>query len=202
MNAPRHLVWQHSQIDRSQRERLNGHRSAVLWFTGLSGSGKTTLAHAVEAALYGRGVRSYVLDGDNIRHGLCADLGFNAEDRSENIRRIGEVASLFADAGLLVLTAFISPFAADRERVRQLIGAERFIEIYCSCPLEQCEQRDSKGLYGKARRGELAEFTGIGSPYEAPLFPQLTIDTSQEELAQSVVRILYLLQARGFISTS
>jgi adenylylsulfate kinase len=202
MSAPRHLVWQHSQIDRLQRERLNGHRSAVLWFTGLSGSGKTTLAHAVEAALHGRGVRSYVLDGDNIRHGLCSDLGFSAEDRSENIRRIGEVASLCADAGLLVLTAFISPFAADRERVRQLVGAERFIEIYCSCPLEQCEKRDSKGLYGKARRGELKQFTGIGSPYEAPLFPQLTVDTSQEELAQSVVRILYLLQARGFIPAS
>lgn len=171
----------------------------MLWFTGLSGAGKSTLAHAVEERLYALQVGTYVLDGDNVRHGLCGDLGFSADDRSENIRRIGEVASLFVDAGLFVLTAFISPFRSDREKARTLIGPDNFIEIYCSCSVEVCETRDVKGLYKLARAGSIKEFTGISSPYEEPITPALKLDTSLLSLDECADQVLALLRARGLV---
>ena len=193
------VVWHAALIDRSKRALLNRHGSAVLWFTGLSGAGKSTLAHAVEERLYALQVGTYVLDGDNVRHGLCGDLGFSADDRSENIRRIGEVASLFVDAGLFVLTAFISPFRSDREKARTLIGPDNFIEIYCSCSVEVCETRDVKGLYKLARAGSIKEFTGISSPYEEPVTPALKLDTSLLSLDECADQVLALLHARGLV---
>lgn len=195
-------VWHHAVIQREHRQRQNGHKSAVLWFTGLSGAGKSTLAHAVEEKLYQLGVRTYVLDGDNVRHGLCGDLGFSTRDRTENIRRIGEVAKLMIEAGTIVLTAFISPFRADRERVRGLMMHGDFLEIYCQCPIEVCEQRDVKGLYKKARAGEVKEFTGISSPYEAPLKPELVVDTANLSLDECTVQVLSLLRERGILSST
>lgn len=189
------LVWQNPIVQRLQRERQNGHRSGVLWFTGLSGAGKSTLAHALERELHALGMRSYVLDGDNLRHGLCADLGFSDRDRSENIRRVGEASRLFMDAGCIVLCALISPFRDDRERVRALFENGDFLEIYCRCDLEVCEQRDVKGLYQKARSGEVQNFTGISSPYEAPQSPELCIDTDRHSLADSVQQVMALVQA-------
>ena len=197
-----HTVWHHAVIQREHRQKQNGHRSAVLWFTGLSGAGKSTLAHAVEERLHQLGCRTYVLDGDNVRHGLCGDLGFSAADRSENIRRIGEVAKLMVDAGTIVLTAFISPFQADRERVRGLMAYGDFLEIYCRCPLDVCETRDVKGLYKKARAGEVKEFTGISSPYEEPVAPDLVVDTANLSLDESVERVLALLDERGIVTES
>lgn len=197
---PAEVVWHHATVTRARREQLNGHRAATVWFTGLSGAGKSTLAHAVEEELYRRGNRTFVFDGDNVRHGLCADLSFSVEDRSENIRRIGEMAKLFVEAGVIALTAFISPLRADRERIRKLIGGEDFIEIYVKCPLAVCESRDVKGMYKKARAGLIKEFTGISSPYEEPDGPDLVVDTSQETLETSVDRVLVLLQARGVVA--
>jgi adenylylsulfate kinase len=194
------VVWHEATILRMHRETLNSHKSAVIWFTGLSGSGKSTLAHMAEDALHRKGCRTYVLDGDNIRHGLCSDLGFSLHDREENIRRIGEVAKLFIDAGVLVLTAFISPFRADRERVRKLVGAENFYEIYCRCPVEVCEQRDVKGLYKKARQGLIPEFTGISSPYEEPEAPDLVIDTATTTPEEALRQIIDLQTRRGVVS--
>jgi adenylylsulfate kinase len=191
------VVWHHAVINRERRQQRNGHRSSVLWFTGLSSAGKSTLAHAVEEQLFAQGVSTYVLDGDNVRHGLCGDLGFSREDRSENIRRIGEAAKLFVDAGVVVLAAFISPFRADRERVRGLLMHGDFLEIYCRCPIETCEARDVKGLYKRARSGEVKEFTGISSPYEEPLAPELVVDTAKHDLAASVAMVLGLLRERG-----
>jgi adenylylsulfate kinase len=193
------VVWHHATIDRSMRERLNGHKSVVLWFTGLSGSGKSTLAHAVEDRLHALECRTFVLDGDNIRHGLCGDLGFSDADRVENIRRIGEVAKLFVEAGVISLTAFISPFRADRERVRGLMMHGDFIEIYCKASLETCESRDPKGLYKKARAGEIKAFTGISSPYEEPVNPELVIETDKLSLEESVERVMELLRGRGIL---
>jgi adenylylsulfate kinase len=193
------VVWHHATVQRAHRERQNGHRGAVLWFTGFSGAGKSTLAHAVEEKLHELGVRTYVLDGDNVRHGLCGDLGFSAEDRSENIRRIGEMAKLFVDAGVVALTAFISPFRADRDRVRGLMPDGDFIEIYCRCPVEVCETRDVKGLYKLAREGKVKEFTGISSPYEEPLRPELAVDTGGAPLEQCVEQVLGALRSRGIV---
>ncbi len=193
------VVWHHATIDRQRREALNGHKSVILWFTGLSGSGKSTLAHAVEEQLYEMKCRTFVLDGDNIRHGLCGDLGFSDDDRVENIRRIGEVAKLFLEAGVITLTAFISPFRSDRERVRNLVPHGDFLEIYCRCPLEICEERDVKGLYKKARAGEIKAFTGIDSPYEEPLAPELAVDTGSESLEESTVKVIELLKSRGIL---
>jgi len=193
-------IWHHAIIKREHRQQQNGHRSAVLWFTGLSGAGKSTLAHAVEERLHEQGCRTYVLDGDNVRHGLCGDLGFSAADRSENIRRIGEVAKLMVNAGTIVLTAFISPFRDDRKRVRGLMAHGDFLEIYCRCPLEVCETRDVKGLYKKARAGEVKEFTGISSPYEEPLKPELVVDTAHLSLAESVGRVLVMLEEHGIVT--
>ncbi len=171
------VVWHNATVTRERREELNGHRGGLFWFTGLSGAGKSTLAHTVEEKLHQQGFRTFVLDGDNVRHGLCADLGFSEDDRKENIRRIGHMAMLYVEAGVIVLTAFISPFRADRDNVRKIAGAD-FHEIYCKCPLEVCEDRDVKGLYKRARAGEIADFTGISSPYEAPEFADLIVETN------------------------
>jgi len=189
------IVWHMATVTRQRREEANRHRSMALWFTGLSGAGKSTLAHAVEERLFSMGAHTYVFDGDNVRHGLCRDLGFSREERSENIRRIAEMVKLFLDSGIIALTAFISPFREDRQRVREILGAENFFEIYCRCSLETCEQRDVKGIYRKARLGEVAHFTGITSPYEAPERPNLILDTdrqSLEECVEAVVKVIAL----------
>jgi adenylylsulfate kinase len=196
---PNDVVWHHATITRSRREQLNGHKSAVVWFTGLSGSGKSTVAHMVEEALHRAGCHTYVFDGDNVRHGLCADLSFSAADRAENIRRIGEMVKLFVDAGIVALTAFISPFTRDRERVRQLVGTDDFLEIYCRCPLEVCERRDVKGMYKRARAGEIKEFTGISSPYEPPVDPVLVLDTDKVPLEECAQRVVSMLSDKGVV---
>ena len=193
------IVWHEASVDRAARADKRGHRSAILWFTGLSGSGKSTLANAVNAALFERGMATYVLDGDNVRHGLCKDLGFSDADREENIRRIGEVAKLFLDAGVIVLTAFVSPFRADRDKARDLVEEGDFFEIFCAADLDVCESRDPKGLYAKARSGAIKEFTGISSPYEAPDTPELKIDTGAQELVESVEVVIKALQDKGVI---
>ena len=197
--ASTNIVWHHSTVTRAARAHQRGHRSAILWFTGLSGAGKSTLANAVNGALFEQGLACYVLDGDNVRHGLCRDLGFSDADREENIRRIGEVAKLFLDAGVVVLTAFVSPFKADRDRARALVEPGDFIEIHCAADLDTCEQRDTKGLYAKARAGEIKEFTGISSPYEAPASPELRVDTGSQSLEDSVTQVLTYLQSSGVI---
>jgi adenylylsulfate kinase len=195
------IAWHQATVTREARERQTGSASAVLWFTGLSGSGKSTLAHAVEDELYRIGCRTFVLDGDNVRHGLCGDLGFTDADRKENIRRVGEVSKLFVEAGVVVLTAFISPFQADRERVRALMGEFDFIEIYCQSPIEVCEARDVKGLYKKAREGAINDFTGVSSLYEEPSNPDLVVDTANASIEQCVAQILeYLKQKKKMIT--
>ena len=194
------VVWHHATVTRARREAQNGHRGAILWFTGLSGAGKSTLAHAVEEELHQMGCRTFVLDGDNVRHGLCGDLGFSNEDRIENIRRVGEVAKLFMEAGVIVLTAFISPFRADRERVRGMVEHGDFIEIHCDSLLEVCESRDVKGMYKKARAGQIAEFTGISSPYEAPESPELRVNTAGEELERCVQKVLDEIAQREIVA--
>jgi adenylylsulfate kinase len=196
------LTWHHASVTRARRERLNGHRGAAVWFTGLSGAGKSTIAHATEETLHQMGCRTFVFDGDNVRHGLCSDLGFSARDRHENIRRIGEMAKLFVEAGVIALTAFISPFRADRDRVRALMRPGDFLEVYCRCPLETCEQRDVKGLYARARAGKIPEFTGISSPYEEPAHPELLIDTNVLSIEQSVEQIVAVLGARQAVTPS
>ena len=196
------ITWHDHAVTREERHALRGHKGAILWFTGLSGSGKSTLANAVEGALYEKGFQTYVLDGDNVRHGLNKDLGFSPEDRHENIRRIGEVAHLFADAGLIAMTAFISPYVADRTMVRQMSSANRFIEIYCHSSLEVCEQRDPKGLYKKARAGEIKQFTGIDAPYEAPPQPELTIETGTQSLEDCAGEVVRYLEAQGIVPAS
>jgi adenylylsulfate kinase len=193
------LTWHHSKISKEDRQKLNKHQSCVLWFTGLSGSGKSTIAMAVEELLFRKGVHCYTLDGDNIRHGLNKDLTFTMEDRKENIRRIGEVSKLFMDAGLVVLTAFISPYQSDRAMVRTLFQPGEFIEIYVKCSLEECERRDPKGLYRKARTGEIQNFTGISGPYEAPTNPEILIETDKQPLCQSVSQIIGYLQSEKYI---
>ncbi|MBN6189345.1 adenylyl-sulfate kinase [Aneurinibacillus sp. BA2021] len=190
------IVWHPTAVTKEARRKLHGHKSAVLWFTGLSGSGKSTLANAVETRLHEKGLRTYLLDGDNIRHGINRDLGFSEQERKENIRRIGEVAKLFVDAGSVVLTAFISPYAADRELVRSLMEDGEFIEIYIKCPLDECERRDPKGLYKKARANEIAEFTGISAPYEEPLAPDMVIETDKQTIPGAVEQIIsHLIKA-------
>lgn len=189
------IVYHNHSITRRDREKLNGHRSCVVWFTGLSGAGKSTLAGAVEEKLNAAGIHTYLLDGDNIRHGLNKNVDFSEAGRRENIRRIGEVAKLFADAGIVTLTAFISPFRDDRNMVRALLNQNDFIEVYVNCPLEICEQRDPKGLYKKARAGEISDFTGISSPYEPPLNPEIEVNTREQSIEESVSYITsYVLQ--------
>ena len=197
MNHSTNVVWHQATVTRTRREAQNGHRGAIIWFTGLSGSGKSTLAHAVEETLHQNGCRTFVLDGDNVRHGLCGDLDFSEEGRIENIRRIGEMAKLFMEAGIIVLTAFISPYRADRERVRGMVKQGDFIEIYCNASIEVCEQRDVKGMYKKARAGQIAEFTGISSPYEVPENPELTVNTGVADLDSCVDQIISEMLKRG-----
>lgn len=191
------IFWHQTTVTRERRQALNGHKSFILWFTGLSGAGKSTLAHRVEEMLYLRNCRTYVFDGDNVRHGLCADLGFSAADRSENIRRIGEMSKLFIDAGVIALTAFISPFRKNRDLVRSLVSEGEFIEIYCNASLDVCEQRDIKGLYGRARRGEIPEFTGISSPYEEPENPELVVMTGEQSLDDCAMQVIDYLEQTG-----
>ena len=193
------IFWQDGLVRRIDRNRLLGHRSVVIWLTGLSGSGKTSVAHGVEESLIKRGVHVYVLDGDNLRHGLCSDLGFSEEDREENIRRVGELARLLVDAGLVVITAFISPFRRDRDRARALFARGDFLEVYLKCDLETCEKRDSKGLYRKARAGEIADFTGVDSPYEEPHHSELILDTATLSVQEAVDRIVALLDSSGIL---
>jgi adenylylsulfate kinase len=199
INKSKNTVWHHATVTRKRREDKNKHKSVVLWFTGLSGAGKSTIAHAVEEQLFQYGFNTFVLDGDNIRHGLCGDLGFNDADRKENIRRISETAKLMLEAGVITLTAFISPFRAERAMARKLMPHGDFIEIHCYCPLSVCEQRDVKGLYQKARKGEIQHFTGISSPYEEPEKPELRIDTSALTLEESVQEVISLLRLRNVL---
>ena len=193
------VVWHNATVTRKRREKMNGHGSVILWFTGLSGAGKSSLAHAVEEKLHQLECRTFVFDGDNVRHGLCADLGFSAEDRVENIRRVGEMAKLFIETGVIALTAFISPFLSDRARVRSLVPHGDFLEIYCHCSLEICEQRDVKGLYQRARAGKIKDFTGISSPYETPINPELVVETGTLTMEESVAKVMQLLRDRGIV---
>ena len=194
------VVWHHGLVRTEERERALGHRGATVWLTGLSGSGKSTVANLVEQALVARRVHAYVLDGDNVRHGLCADLGFGDADRAENIRRVGEVSRLMTDAGLVVLTAFISPFRADRARVRALMPAERFLEVHVATPIEICEARDPKGLYARARKGEIRDFTGISSPYEAPEAPELVVGADGASAEACAAQVISMLERRAILS--
>lgn len=193
------VVWHESLVSRQERNRLNKHKSGLVWFTGLSSSGKSTIAHHVEKELFDRGIRSYVLDGDNVRHGINANLGFSREDRKENLRRIAEFSKLFVDAGLVVLAAFISPYREDRAFVKEKVGEDCFFEIYVKCPVDVCEKRDPKGLYKKARAGVIKGYTGVDAPYEEPLNPDLIIDTDALDVEESVQKVLELLQTKGFI---
>jgi len=193
------IIYHNATVTRERRNQLNGHKSVVIWFTGLSGSGKSTLAHSVEEELYKLGHRTFVLDGDNVRHGLSSDLIFSDNDRKENIRRIGETAKLMMEAGVIAMTAFISPFKKDRNLVRQLLSQGDFIEIYCKASLEICESRDVKGLYKRARAGEIKNYTGIDSPYEAPDNPELVIDTESESLEESVIKVIGFLKSKKII---
>ena len=200
MEVVKNIVWHNATITKEDRHRKNGHKSAILWYTGLSGAGKSTLANKVEEKLFERGYNTYVLDGDNIRMGLNKGLGFDAEARKENIRRIGEVAKLFVDAGVLVSTAFVSPYKEDREMVRSIMKEGEFVEIYVSASLEVCETRDTKGLYKKARAGEIKNFTGISDPYEAPENAELTVDTGGQTLDESAEVVLNYLESKGYIT--
>ena len=199
MKSP-NVIYHQASVTRERREQSNNHQSVVLWFTGLSGSGKSTLAHVLEEKLFNKGCKTFVLDGDNVRHGLNSNLDFSDNDRKENIRRIGEVAKLMLESGLIVMTAFISPFREDRAAVRNLISNNDFIEIYCKASLKTCEERDVKGLYKRARAGEIKNYTGIDSPYEAPENPELIIDTDKETLDDSVSKIYRFLKRKAIIN--
>ncbi|MCL1049570.1 adenylyl-sulfate kinase [Shewanella abyssi] len=194
------VVWHLASVSHQQRVKLNGHKPAVLWFTGLSGSGKSTVANAVDKMLHDIGCKTYVLDGDNVRHGLNGDLSFTDTDRVENIRRIGEVSKLFVDAGLLVSTAFISPFIKDREMVRAQLGNGEFIEVFIDTPLEVCESRDPKGLYKKARAGEIKNFTGIDSSYELPVNPEIQVKTADKSVQACAVQVIDYLRANDYLA--
>ncbi len=193
------IIYHNATVTRNRRNKLNRHKSVVVWFTGLSGSGKSTLAHAVEESLYQIGCRTIALDGDNVRHGLNSDLDFSNRGRQENLRRIGEVSKLFVEGGLITLTAFISPFIDDRKKVRSLFPHGDFLEIFVDCPIEVCEGRDVKGLYNKARQGFIKDFTGVSSPFEPPIKPELTIHTADQTLTESVESVLSFLIDRGLV---
>ena len=204
MNNPnlentKNIKWHDSSISRHHLESLRGHKGMVLWFTGLSGSGKSTLANALNENLHSKKISTYLLDGDNIRYGLCKDLGFSDKDREENIRRIGEVANLFMNAGIVTITAFVSPFKSDRDKVRKIIGKD-FIEIFCAANIEICEKRDTKGLYKRARKGEIDNFTGISSPYEVPNNPEIIVETGSLTLNASVKQIMKYLDEKKFLN--
>jgi adenylylsulfate kinase len=196
----KNLSWHYSKIKKEDRQKRGGHKSFVLWFTGLSGSGKSTLANCVEEKLYSMGISTYLLDGDNIRMGLNKDLGFSQQDRTENIRRIGEVSKLFIDAGIVTLTAFISPYESDRQLVRGLFEQEEYIEIYTKCSLEACEKRDPKGLYKMARKGQIHDFTGIFAPYQPPVQPEITIDTETTSADEGANKIIEYLFRNGYLT--
>lgn len=198
--ASPNVIWHHATVTRERREKLHEHRGVVLWFTGLPSSGKSTIAHATEERLHQMRCRTFVLDGDNVRHGLCGDLGFSESDRAENIRRVGELTKLFVEAGTIVLTAFVSPFRRDRERARGLLLHGDFLEIYCHCPIEICEERDSKGHYQRAREGKIKDFTGVSAPYEEPADPELVLHTARLSIEESVEKVLMLLRNRGIVS--
>ena len=195
------ITWHEGHVNRQEREKLLDQKGALIWMTGLSGSGKSTIAYTFEHAIVQRGHLCYVLDGDNIRHGLNKNLGFSAEDRTENIRRIGEVGKLFVDAGLITITAFISPYRADRAIAGQTVGEDSYFEVFCDTPLAVCEERDPKGLYKKARAGEIKGFTGIDDPYEAPENPKLVIDTSKCSPQEAALSLIGMLEAAGKVST-
>ena len=201
-NEPKskNIVWSEGQVGRDERRGILGHGSGTVWFTGLSGSGKSTIAVAVEHELIRRGTLAYVLDGDNIRHGLNSNLGFSPKDREENIRRIGEVSKLFVDAGVVVLTAFISPYRGDRDAVRARLEDDEFVEVFVDCPLEECERRDVKGLYKKARAGGIPEFTGISAPYEAPVSPEIVLRTDEMSQTECLERVVEDLAKRGWVA--
>jgi len=199
MSSSTNIVWHESVVTKEERQKRNNHQSAVLWFTGLSGSGKSTVSVALEKKLFDLGIHTYRLDGDNIRHGLNKNLGFSPEDRTENIRRIGEVGKLMVDSGLITLTAFISPYRGDREQVRALLEKGEFIEIFVKCSLQECEARDPKGLYKKVRAGEIKGFTGVDAPYEEPVAPEITIDTETQTVEESTQIIINYLEEKGFI---
>ncbi|PNZ70040.1 adenylyl-sulfate kinase [Staphylococcus croceilyticus] len=199
MSQSSNITWHDSEVTKADRQQQNGHKSVVIWFTGLSGSGKSTVSVALEQALFEQGKHAYRLDGDNVRHGLNKNLGFSPEDRKENIRRIGEVSKLLVDAGTIAITAFISPYRADRDDVRAILEDGEFIEVYTECSVEECEKRDPKGLYQKARSGEIKEFTGISAPYEAPKQPEITINTEQQSVEESVEVILNYLKDKQYI---
>ena len=199
MSETKHITWHESEVTKAQRQTRNGHQSVLIWFTGLSGSGKSTVSVALEKALFEDGKQTYRLDGDNVRHGLNKNLGFSPEDRQENIRRIGEVGKLMVDSGAITVTAFISPYKQDRDNVRQLFEEQEFIEVYTECSIETCEQRDPKGLYKKARTGEIPEFTGISAPYEPPENPEIIIDTEDNSVEASVNQILNYLKEHHYI---
>lgn len=196
----KHVVWHPGAVTKTDREAISGHQACTIWMTGLPASGKSTLAVALEKALWERAVHAYVLDGDNIRHGLNKDLGFSPEDRNENIRRIGEVAKLFTAAGVINVTAFISPYRADRDQARKIMSEGEFIEVYVDCPVAECERRDPKGHYKKARAGEIREFTGISAPYEPPLSPEIVVHTDRASEADCVAQILSYLESKGYVA--
>ena len=198
MKTP-NAIYHNATVTRQRREKLNNHKSVVIWFTGLSGSGKSTLAHSVEEGLHKLGCRTFVLDGDNVRHGLSSNLTFSDDDRKENIRRIGEAAKLMMEAGVIAITAFISPFREDRDNVRGLLSKEDFIEIFCNASLEVCESRDVKGLYKRARAGEIKNYTGIDSPYEAPINPEFVVNTGDETLEKSVIKVIEFLKSKNIV---
>lgn len=193
------IVWHEASIAKGERRKKNGHKSFILWFTGLSASGKSSVANAVAATLFNENKQAYVLDGDNIRHGLNNDLGFDEHSRKENIRRIGEVAKLFVDSGQIVLTAFISPYQADRDTVRALVEDSEFIEVYVNCSIEECERRDPKGLYKKARNAEILNFTGISAPYEAPVHPEFIVNTEKDSIEQCADQLITFLKEKQYI---
>jgi len=199
MKKSTNVVWHQATVTRQRRELANGHRSVILWFTGLSGAGKSTLAHAVEERLHQLKMHTFVFDGDNVRHGLCADLGFSSQDRVENIRRIGEMSKLIIESGVIAMTAFISPFREDRDRVRALVQEGDFIEVYCHASVAECESRDVKGLYAKARSGEISDFTGISSPYEAPEKAELLVETGSQSLERCVDQVIAYLVEQGVV---
>ncbi|MBI3754646.1 MAG: adenylyl-sulfate kinase [Deltaproteobacteria bacterium] len=193
------IKWHHGKVTKEDRIKLMRQRGVTIWLTGLSGAGKSTIAVELERSLLENGHQAYILDGDNVRHGLNKNLGFSPEDRAENIRRIGEVAKLFTDANIVAITAFISPYRQDRDNVRKLLKQGEFVEVYVKCPVEKCEQRDTKGLYKKARAGEVKEFTGVSAPYEEPLNPELTIDTSNMSVEESTRAIISYLEEKGYV---
>jgi len=199
VNKMKNTVWHHANVSRGLRNKQNHHKSFIIWFTGLSGSGKSTIAHAVENELFKQGCRTFVLDGDNVRHGLSSNLGFSEQDRKENIRRIGETAKLMVEAGIITLTAFISPYLQDRERVKNMMPQGDFIEIYCKATLDTCERRDVKGFYKKARAGKIKNYTGIDSPYETPVNPDLTLNTDDQTLKESLQAVLALLNRKSIL---